>query len=285
MVGTTLATTATLTSTLIMTTLQKTLITAVLAAAVGGVLYETRQVARLRQEFAALRQQQADQTRQVQKEKDEAAAQLAAAQAERDRAQNAAADLLKLRAEVTRLRAGEQELLRLRAANARSAKAPTPPTAEPREIELPKDSWADAGLANPQDTLRTRGWSILNGNRERFRDSVYVTDAARKALEDRLVQMAAASNDPNKAQLLQEILNNKFGVEEGILMPMMAENQRQGYLGYHILSEQATGADETMFEVETRMASAPAKKENLKLHRFGNDWKVVIDEEFIRAAR
>ena len=66
-------------------------------------------------------------------------------------------------------------------------------------------------------------------------------------------------------------------------MPMMAENQNKGYTGYRILSQQAPSAEEMLLEVETGMASAPQKKEMLKFRRFGNDWKVVIDEGVIKA--
>ena len=34
---------------------------------------------------------------------------------------------------------------------------------------------------------------------------------------------------------------------------------------------------------DARMASAPQKKETMKLRRFGSDWKVLIDEGFIKA--
>jgi hypothetical protein len=109
-----------------------------------------------------------------------------------------------------------------------------------------------------------------------------LTDDARKFAEDALVRMAQASTDPNKAQYIQEILNNKYGVEEGILMPMMAANQTKTYTGYTILSQQSPSADEMVLEVETEMASAPSETETLKFQRFGSDWKVVIDKPTIQ---
>jgi hypothetical protein len=39
-----------------------------------------------------------------------------------------------------------------------------------------------------------------------------------------------------------------------------------------------------LLEVQTALASGNAKHENLKLRRFGTDWKIVIDEDFVRAA-
>ena len=94
--------------------------------------------------------------------------------------------------------------------------------------------------------------------------------------------MAQASTHPNKAQYVQEILNNKYGVEEGILMPIMAENQNKTYTGYKILSQQSPSADQMVLEVETEMASAPSATQTLTLQRFGSDWKVVIDKPTIQ---
>ncbi len=99
------------------------------------------------------------------------------------------------------------------------------------------------------------------------------------------MKMASASTDPDKERLIQEALNNKWGVEEAILMPMMAQNQEKGFTGYRILSEQSPSADEMILEVETQMAAAPAKTETLKFRRLGSDWKVVIDEDAVRSER
>jgi hypothetical protein len=61
----------------------------------------------------------------------------------------------------------------------------------------------------------------------------------------------------------------------------MGQNKRNGFTNYHILSEQSPAADEKLLEVETQMASAPARKETLKFRRLGRDWKVVIDEDLV----
>jgi hypothetical protein len=67
-------------------------------------------------------------------------------------------------------------------------------------------------------------------------------------------------------------------------MPLMALNKDKGFTGYDILSEQSPSDDEKILEVETQMASAPPQKEILNFRRFGNDWKVVIDENFVKSA-
>jgi RNA polymerase sigma factor (sigma-70 family) len=149
-------------------------------------------------------------------------------------------------------------------------------------IKLPKDSWSNAGFATPEATLKTRGWAVLNGDRQQFAQSVSLTDGARKMIEDQLVQMASTSKDPDAPRLIQQALAEKWGAEEAILMPMMAENQNNTYTDYKILSQQSPSADEMIMEVETDMASAPPKTETVNFQRFGNDWKIVIDEATVR---
>jgi hypothetical protein len=119
----------------------------------------------------------------------------------------------------------------------------------------------------------------LNGDRDLYKQSLFITDDARKFAEDTLVKMAEASTDPNKAQYIQQVLNNDYGVEEAMLMPMMAANQNNAYTGYEILSQQSPSADDTILQVETDMASAPAQTDTLNFQRFGNDWKIVVDKE------
>jgi hypothetical protein len=149
-------------------------------------------------------------------------------------------------------------------------------------IKLSKDSWSNAGFATPEATLKTRGWAVLNGDRQQFAQSVSLTDGARKMIEDQLVQMASTSKDPDAPRLIQQALAQQWGAEEAILMPMMAENQNNTYTDYKILSQQSPSADEMIMEVETDMASAPSKIETLNFQRFGNDWKIVIDEASVQ---
>jgi RNA polymerase sigma factor (sigma-70 family) len=149
-------------------------------------------------------------------------------------------------------------------------------------IMLSKDSWTNAGFATPEATLKTRGWAVLNGDRQQFAQSVSLTAGARKMIEDQLVQMASTSKDPDAPRLIQQALAEQWGAEEAILMPMMAENQNNTYTDYKILSEQSPAADEMIMEVETDMASAPSKTETLNFQRLGNDWKIVIDEASVQ---
>jgi RNA polymerase sigma factor (sigma-70 family) len=176
-----------------------------------------------------------------------------------------------------RLRARQQERAKVQAPIQRSLDDSTPPAPKSDPIQLPKNSWANVGFATPQAALQTRGWAVLNGDSALFKQSLFITDDARKFAEDALVKVAEASTDPNKAQYIQQVLNNNYGVEEAVLTPMMAQNQNNTYTGYEILSQQSPSAGDAILEVETQMASAPAQTETLNFQRFGNDWKVVID--------
>ena len=100
------------TQTLAMTTLQKIAITATLTAAVGLGIYEGRQATQARQQFQALEQRHAplaEQLNQLAQERDQAAAQLAAARQENESLRAGAAELPKLRGEVARLRESARE--------------------------------------------------------------------------------------------------------------------------------------------------------------------------------
>ncbi len=184
--------------------------------------------------------------------------------------------------DLVRTRAREQKGNQLQVAAANPANATPSTPSKAGGDELPRTSWSNAGFGTPQAALQTRGWAVLNGDRQLFKQSLSITDDARKFAEDALVQMAQASTDPNKGKYIQEILNNEYGVEEGILMPMIAENRSRTYTGYKILSERSPSADEMVLNVETEMASAPPETETLKFQRFGSEWKVLIDREAIQ---
>jgi hypothetical protein len=92
-----------------MTILQKALITAAVAVLAGAGIYEAHQVARLREQNQALRQQQsplAEQMQQLQRERDDAAARLAEllAKTESSASDSNKLELLKLRGEIAELK-------------------------------------------------------------------------------------------------------------------------------------------------------------------------------------
>jgi RNA polymerase sigma factor (sigma-70 family) len=120
LIGTTLAsaTTATAIKTVAMTTLQKSLITAVIVAAVGAGIYQTREVSNLREQVESLKQQQqsapADQLQQLTSERDYALRQLADLREENERLNRNSAELIRLRGAVGKLRESEKELAQLK---------------------------------------------------------------------------------------------------------------------------------------------------------------------------
>lgn len=166
-----------------------------------------------------------------------------------------------------------------------AAAPPTEPasqTAGAMSVQLPKSSWTNAGFASPEATLQSRGAAVLNGDRDLFKQSVFITDDGRKLIEDTIVNMAETSNDPNKAQDIQAALDNNLGAEEAILMPMMAANQKNDFTGYTILSEQPVSDNETILQVETDTASGPSQTETLDFQNFGGDWKIVYNKATIQ---
>lgn len=247
----------------------------VVAGLVTPLIIEHRANAKLRDENLALRQQ----AQSVAVVAAELPATAAVDPAELERQQRERSELLRLRGEVGRLRALEQELAKVRASAQPTGKAAA--AASPLIEELPKASWADAGFATPQAALQTRGWAVLNGRRDRFKESVLITDGAKKLLEAMVEGMIVGSPDPEKAR--QQIRENGLSLEDGILFPMIAENQQKGYTGFRVLSQESPTADEQVFEVETSMASGAAKTETLKFRHLNGEWKVVVDEAQVQA--
>lgn len=146
---------------------------------------------------------------------------------------------------------------------------------------LPKESWVDAGFSTPEATLQTRGWTVLNADRDRIKESVLITDDGRKMLEDMLEKMITAAPDP--AQARQNIEGNGLTLEDAMLFPMLAQNKSSGgFSGYQILSRQSPAENEQVMEVETQTSTGPAQRETLKFRRVDEGWKVVIDAERIR---
>jgi hypothetical protein len=258
--------------------MQKTFVTVAVIVLTGTVVQQVRQVSRLKDRLAAVESINEQQSQQLQREKEKLSAEGAALREENAVHQSNINEPVRLRGELARLRTAGQNVA------VPNSATPVQDKAEAAKRDIPKSSWADAGFGTPEAALRTRGWSVLNGNRDRFKESVFITDGASKMLEDMFVRMAEQSKDPNKNQTIQMVLDHKFGVEDGILMPMMAENRQKGYTGYQILSDQPLGQDERVLQVETTLADGSAKQENLNLRRFAGDWKVVIDEDFVKSA-
>jgi RNA polymerase sigma factor (sigma-70 family) len=202
-----------------MTTTQKILIGAAFTAAIGTGIYQTQQNSKLRREIQSLHLKRTEQNQQWERDRDEISNALARSERENAGLSNKLAKL-------------QNAKLGTNTSIAQQNPNPSEESKRLAAVVLPKSGWSDAGFSTPLKTLQTRGWAVLNADRDRFKESLLVTDGARKMLEDMFIQMAEASNDPNKAQYIQQVLDHKLTVEDGILMPMVAENRDREYTGY-----------------------------------------------------
>jgi len=263
---------------IVMSTAKKIVVGVALVAAVGTGIHQGRLNRALRAENESLRREREEAVAD-RASADEASAVAAAALAEAERVREASStEVARLRSKVAKLQERPAAVTDEGAATG-TVEVRQPASAE--DGELPRDSWSDAGFATPVDALRTRGWSVIEGHRERFRESVHVTPGARKRLEDMFVEMMKRSNAPNKAEVIRTLVQNEYGVEEGLLMPMMADDRRNGLTGYRIVSRKDADNGDALLEVETSRRSAPSRTETLKLRRFEGQWKVVIDEALV----
>jgi RNA polymerase sigma factor (sigma-70 family) len=189
-----------------------------------------------------------------------------------------ARELLQLRAEVARLRREQANMAKVEAENKRlRAQKPAAVAAvEP----VPSELWTDRGFGSPMDTLQTAHWAIRNANIEKFRESLYITDEARRTLHNVLAKMAASVR-PEEAeearQVLDDIAKRGWDAEEGILFPMIAQDQKHGYKSYRVLTENITQPDEQQITIELQMNTAPAQTRQMRFKQFGDVWKQIID--------
>ena len=188
-------------------------------------------------------------------------------------------ELLQLRAEVARLRRVQQNVARLDAENKRVRTEPAAVQSPPAALQesVPAESWADRGFASPMDALQTAHWAIRNANIEKFRESIMITDQARQKLHDVIAKMAAKANPEEARKVLDEVAARGWDAEEGLLFPMIAQNQKHGYKSYRVLTENVTQPDEQQITIELQMNSAPAEIRQLRFKQFGSAWKQVID--------
>jgi len=158
------ATTATATKALAMTTMQKTLIAA-LAVAIGGGVYQTRQVLNLKSRVHTTASM-AEQVELLTRDRDEALSRLAMVPDNNELLSLRAnrTELMRLRAEVTRLRAERDDL----ESRWRQQTNGTRVSGEPRPAFehrfLSRSTWTNAGLATPERALETFLWAWTSRN-------------------------------------------------------------------------------------------------------------------------
>jgi RNA polymerase sigma factor (sigma-70 family) len=186
-------------------------------------------------------------------------------------------ELLQLRAEVARLRREQADLAKVQASNKPLRAASVQPSAPQAQEPLPSESWADRGFGSPMDTLQTAHWAIRNANVEKFRESIMITDDARRKLHDLIAKMAAKAPPEEARKILDEVAARGWDAEEGLFFPMIAQNQKHGYKSYRVLTESITQSDEQRITIELQMNTAPAETRQFRFKQFGNAWKQVID--------
>lgn len=185
-------------------------------------------------------------------------------------------ELLQLRAEVARLRREQMQLAKVEGEKKSSSPITQAVPSGPQE-SVPSETWADRGFATPLDTLQTAHWAIRSANVEKFRESIMITDDARRKLHDVIAKMAAKADPAEAAKVLDEIEKRGWDAEEGLLFPMIAQNQKHGYKSYRVLTENVTQPDEQQITIQLEMNTAPAETRQFHFKQFGNAWKQVID--------
>ena len=232
----------------------------VVAGVATPLLWQHQTISRLRTENAALREQVMP-----------AASAPPAPVLDNARLEGERKELIRLRGEVAQLRREQTKAAEL-AKRIPAPSQPAPPAPLPQEF-VPSAQWSDAGFASPMAALQTAHWAIRNGNIERFKESVLITDDAQKVLHAVLEQMKQGA--PPEA--LAEVEKRGWGAEEGLLFPMIAQDRKHGYTGYRVLSQSSPQPDELLMEVQVEMNSAPPQTQTFRMKQFADSWKRVYD--------
>jgi RNA polymerase sigma factor (sigma-70 family) len=253
------------TSLIIMTKIKAIVIgTAVVAAIATPLILQHQTISRLRAENHAL-QEHLGQPNKV----PQSTSSPALTAAETERMQNEHAELLRLRAETARLRGQQQELSRLQDENKRLKTVSDRPAPSTHDKFVSSATWANLGFNSPLDSLQTAHWAVRNADIQRFKESMLFTESAKQYLTNLMAKMPG--------DILAEAQKQGFGLEEGLLFPMIAKDRNIGYKGYRVLSEETPAENEILLNVELEMNSGKTEKNPMRFQRVGTDWRHVID--------
>lgn len=189
-------------------------------------------------------------------------------------------ELMRLRAQVSQLRTQQQEIGRLTDENKRlrsqtAASQPAQRKADPAlqvAEYLPREQWMDAGHATPQAALQTMAWAISTGNAEKFKQSVFFTDEARQFLTNLLAKMG-----PPEA--LAEVRQRGWGVEEGLLFPMIAQDKKEGFQALRVRTQDVPSPDEIVLNLDIETAAGTSHADKMRFRRIAGDWRRLFDME------
>ncbi|MDB6031868.1 MAG: hypothetical protein JWM16_2206 [Verrucomicrobiales bacterium] len=183
------------------------------------------------------------------------------------RLQNDRSELLRLRAENSKLRS--QQGTRSQSVVLRASEAAKPPAAA-RANFISSQTWANVGFGTPQQSLQTGFWAARNGDIEKFKQSIVLTEGAKQIMMNLLAQL------PGNAR------KEGYGFEEAIMLAMMSQDRNVGYKGYQILTEETPAENEIVLGVQMEMNSGKAEQKLMRFQRFGTEWKQFMDAEYFR---
>ena len=246
----------------------------VMAGAITMTVIQNGRQAALREENQRLRQQ-LDLAAQLQAENASMSNQLAQATRSGLAVDKPSAELLRLRREVSRLRNQLQTAgaakggQRLGGANSAGT--------DSGSNYIPSETWTNAGFASPLDALQTSHWAVHNGDVAKFKESVVITDDARQLLNGLLTNILSKLPPDVAAEMAAQVKQQGLGVEEGLMFPMMAQDQNNGYKGYQILSQESPSSDETALSIQLDMNTGQSQTNAMRFKRFGDRWKQILD--------
>jgi hypothetical protein len=165
-------------------------------------------------------------------------------------------ELLKLRGEVAQLRRQTNEMQKLQSENTRlRAAMVSAAQTQPKEASanntnsgsfVPREAWAFAGYATPDDALRSAVWAMSSGDPNTFLASLSPRERARteKQWKDKSDEQIAA---------------------EG-------RREMEKMSGFHILDRQVVADDEVTLRVFAEGDEGDVRR--MRMKRFGSEWKI-----------
>jgi hypothetical protein len=169
-------------------------------------------------------------------------------------------ELMRLRGEVAQLRRQTNEMKALEAENTKLksavASATRPAAAQPQAkpvgdnattqpLLVPRETWAFAGYASPEDTLKTAVWAMSNGDPNSFLAALSPTERA------------------NMERQWQGKTEEQIGAE--------SRREMEKLTGFRILDRQVVSDDEVVLRVFAEGDEGDVRK--MRMKRFGSDWK------------
>jgi hypothetical protein len=78
---------------------------------------------------------------------------------------------------------------------------------------------------------------------------------------------------------LTEAKKRGWGVEEGLMFPMMAQDRKEGYTGFRINSQESPSPDEVVLQVALETNAGRTHDDRFRFKRVGEEWKRLLDVE------